>query len=149
MDKAIFETHDRYPKVVFDDKGLILKFNRQNLNLVKTADGDLTRLQKSDSWICVLTDPKQIDRAMKHKSFKKNFWIVNKIPTKKDASIASSGPQTSTSGLEPILKEMKEKAMRYGELHAKVVKSDGTGYYSSAKQNEIEEYEKLKKELNE
>ena len=152
METVIFETHDRFPKKVFDKEGLILSFNRQNLNLIKTADGDLTRLNKSDSWICAIADnPDLVKRAKKHKSFESKFWIVNKVPTKKDFNtIAVKGPQTSTSGsiMDSVVKEMKEKAMKFGELRTKVLKSDGT-YYSSAKPNEIEEYEKLKKELNE
>lgn len=149
MSEVIFETHDRFPKQVFDSEGLILSFHRQNLNLIKTADGDLTRLNKSDSWICVLTQEDLIERAKQHKSFKSKFWIINKVPTKMGDSITIAGPVTSTSGTSPnLLKEMKEKAMKFGELKGKIVKSDGS-YFASAKENEIEEYEKLKKELNE
>lgn len=145
---VIFETHDRFPKIVLDDKGLILSFTRQNINLVTTADGLKTRLKKSDSWICTLTEEDLIERAKKHKAFKKSFWIVNKVPTRTGVSIAVSGPKTSTSSTDRnLVKEMKQKAMRFGELKAKVVKSDGSGYFSSANPNQIEEYEKLKKEL--
>lgn len=149
MNTVIFETHDRFPKTVFDAKGCILSFNRQNINLITTADGNKTRLNKSDSWICTLTEEDLIERAKNHKSFKSSFWIVNKIPTNAGASIAVSGPQTSTSSQPNLVKEMKQKAMRFGELKTKVVKADGSGYFSSANPNQIEEYEKLKKELNE
>ena len=77
--KVIFETHDRYPKQVFDKDGLILSFYRLNVNLITTADGLKTRLKKSDSWICTLTEEDKIERAMKHKSFKNKFWIINKF----------------------------------------------------------------------
>lgn len=43
---------------------------------------------------------------------------------------------------------MKEKAMRFGELKSKIVKNDGS-YFATATQNQIEDYEQLKKELNE
>lgn len=151
MEKTvIFETHDRYPKKVFDknDK-LILDFNRQNLNLVKTADGALTRVGKTDSWICVLTDVDMIKAAKGHKGFEKSFWIVNHIPKKKEyGSIAKAGPQTSTDSMAHLIKQMKEKALRFGELKAKCVKADGS-YYASATKDQIEEYENLKSELNE
>lgn len=150
MSTVIFETHDKFPKKVFDAEGLILEFHRQNINLVTTADGNKTRLNKSDSWICTLTEDKLIERAKNHKSFKQSFWVINKIPTNIGGTVVVSGPKTSTSSTQPnTVKEMKEKAMRYGELKAKVVKSDGSGYFSSANPNQIEEYEKLKKELNE
>ena len=156
MSEVIFETHDRFPKKVFADDELILDFNRQNLNLVRSADGNLVRLSKSDSWICVLVDEDKIKLAREHKSYKKKYWEVNKVPTNKSynsASIVRSGPVTSDTGAVNIqdatsIKELKQKAVRYGELRAKVVKADGS-YFSSATDNQIEEYNQLKKELNE
>lgn len=80
---VIFETHDKFPKVVFDEKGKILQFNRQNVNLVRSADGNLVRLNKSDSWICTLTEEDKIERAKQHKSFKKIFGSLIKFQQKR------------------------------------------------------------------
>lgn len=146
--EAIFETHDRFPKKVFLGDELILDFNRQNLNLVRGADGNLVRLKKSDSWICVLTDEAKIKKVRDHNKFKVNFWEVNKVPTSNDsASIVKVGGGTQAGSITEI-KNIKEKAMRLGELRAKLVKADGS-YFASATDNQIEEFENLKKELNE
>jgi len=149
MKKLIVETHDRFPKKVFDKEEKILEFNRQNLNLVKDANGNLIRLKKSDSWICVITEERLIEKVKKHPSLGSKFWIVNKVPTKDSeaATIIRSGA-VSSGEMDASIKAMKAKAMKFGELKAKVLKSDGT-FLASATPNQIEEFKSLEEELNE
>ena len=147
MTQAIFETHDRFPKQVFVGDKKILEFHRQNINLVKDSNGNLTRLNESDSWICLLTDPKAIKEAKEDKRFGKAYWEIERIPTKhnKTTNVRSGAMTSSNSSLDTT--DIKNKAMRLGELKAQIILKDGS-FSSKADQSLIDEYEKLKQELN-
>lgn len=150
---TIFESTDRGATKIFgnEDEGCLLVFQRQNINLIKTGDGDLKRMQKSDSWICVVNDSTEegkliVERAKKHRDFVEDpsnefyntlkFRIVDKIPT-------------STTGAT-IVKvfdvEKQNKTKRLGFFEGSILKTDGT-YRADATPEEIAEYESLKKEL--
>jgi len=133
---TIFESTDRGATKVFDDKGLVLEFERQNVNLVKNSSGELIRTNKSDSWICVVEDKKIIERAKKHPKFEVEFKIIDKIPQNKSASIVK------VSGSESV-----DKAIRFGELKSKLLKTDGS-YVKNADEDLIAEYESLKDEFS-
>ena len=152
---VIFESTDRGATKVFDNEGLLLSFYRQNLNLIKTNDGDLKRTQKSDSWIFVVDDSNDegksiVKRAKKHKDFVDDasdefyngmkFRIVDKIPTNKTGA-------TIVKSFDPELnKKLQVDAKRFGLLEGKLLKSDGN-YRADAAPEDIAEYESLKKEL--
>lgn len=141
--EVIFETHDRFPKKVFLGDEKILDFNRQNLNLVKDANGDLIRLKESDSWICVVTDEGRIKKIKSHPGYEKSFWEVDRVPTKRSkVTIVQSGPMVSHSQAD-----LGQKYKRLGHLEARLILSDGT-YSKNADLTLIEEYEKLKRELS-
>ena len=84
---TIFESTDLGATKVFDKKGLLLEFERQNINLIKNSSGELTRTAESDSWICVVEDDKIVKRAKEHPAFGTEFKIVETIP--KDKAKAS------------------------------------------------------------
>jgi hypothetical protein len=137
---VIFQSTDRGATKVFDNEGLIMTFERQNLNLIKNASGELMRTNESDAWISVLEDETLIERAKKHPGFNVEFKIVESIPTKHgNASIVKSQQNIDVDGI-------KEKSKRYGFLQASIVLKDGS-YAKSATPELIEEFETLKKEL--
>jgi hypothetical protein len=152
---TIFESTDRGATKVFDAKGLILTFERQNLNLIKDASGNLVRTNKSDSWICVINDETEvgkdlIERAKKLPGFIKDatdnnfytsngFRIIDKIPTSATISIIKTFVKEDTT-------ELKTKAKRLGFLESELLKKDGS-YTASATPELISEYESLKQLL--
>lgn len=135
---TLFESTDRGATKVFDDKGLILEFERQNINLVKNANGELIRINKSDSWICATENKNLIERAKKHPNFDVEFKIIKKVPTKSTSII-------SVSGSEPVNTDVKD-AIRFGELKSELLKTDGS-FVKNADEKEIAEYESLKEDF--
>ena len=148
-----FESTDRGATKIFgnEEQGCILEFNRQNINLIKTNDGDLKRTAKSDSWICAVDDSTEegkltVERAKKHRDFCEDpsedfynglkFRIVDKIPTNK----------TGATIVKVFDVESKNKTKRLGFLEGSILKTDGT-YRADATEEEITEYESLKKEV--
>jgi len=152
---VIFESTDHGATKVFDAEGCVLEFNRQNINLIKTSDGDLKRALKSDSWICLIDDSTDegkalVERAKKHKDFVEDstddfyntlkFRIIDKVPT------STSGATIVKSFNPEVNKKLQVDAKRFGFLEGKLLKSDGT-YRADAAEEDIAEYEALKKEL--
>jgi hypothetical protein len=150
---VIFESTDRGATKVFgnDDEGCLLTFNRQNINLIKTADGDLKRSSKSDSWICLVDTSTEegkltVERAKKHRDFVVDtsddfynglkFRIIDKIPTSK----------TGATIVKVLDVDQKNKTKRFGFLEGSILKTDGS-YRADATEEEIAEYESLKKEV--
>lgn len=136
---VIFESTDRGATKVFDNEGLVLEFERQNINLVRNANGELIRTNKSDSWICATEDKDLIERAKKHPKFDVEFKIIKKIPKSNDVSIVV------TAGAEAVNADITE-AIRFGELKSKLLKTDGS-YVKNADEKEIAEYESLKEDF--
>lgn len=149
MQQAIFETKDRFPKILFslkDPDKKVLEFQRQNLNLTRDTSGSLTRMNQSDSWVCVVTDPGLIEELKNDPRNGDKFWQIEKVPTKNNPSTIRSGAVTSG---EPTvnISDLKSKAKRLGELEATILLKDGE-YSKSASPEEIQEYKNLKTELN-
>jgi hypothetical protein len=102
-----FQSTDRGATKVFDDKGLVLQFQRLNNNLAEDQSGNKIRLKRSDDWVCATDDEKVIKRAKAHKDFSEEpnvegkFWIVDKTPVNPNkVSIAKAGTLTSKESKE-------------------------------------------------
>lgn len=117
MKETIFLSTDKGATRVFDDKGLVLKFRRLNNNLIKNNAGDLMRTNESDDWVCVTENEDLIKRAKAHPNFNKEFKIVDRLPSKRGATIAVSKPSENSLNVED--------AIRLGELKAVLFKKDG------------------------
>lgn len=131
---VIFESTDRGATKVFDDAGLIMTFNRQNLNLKRNQSGEMVRIGESDVWIAVLEDEELIARAKKHPKFNVEYKIIDKVPVKNNETIVKTFSVDTKS------------VKRLGALEAQIVLKDGT-YSKNATESEIAEYESLKKSL--
>jgi len=138
---VIFQSTDRGCTQLFDNEGKLLHFRRQDNNLVRSAGGSLIRTNQSDDWICVTDEPEIIARARKHPKYGKEFWEVDRIPTKHSASIAKAFGHAF-----PEQPDTVKQAVRFGELKAKLFKIDGE-QVKNANPDELAEYETLKKQL--
>lgn len=138
--RVIFQSTDAGATRAYDDKGLVLKFNRLNLNIITTASGEKQRTNESDVWICVVEDENVVERAKKLPGFGRVFKIVDKVPTQKSVSTIKHFDESFDK------ETLTQKAMRYGELKGLLLKKDGS-FRADADEVLVSEFNELKDEL--
>ncbi len=136
--EAIFQTQDKYGHTIYDDEGLLFKFQRQNLNLIRSSSGILTRTSESDSWVAVVDDENLIKRAKKHPKYGKEFKIIDELPKALHETIVKKFTQDQSV--------LKTKAKRLGQLEAQLLNKDGT-FKRNADLSLLDELEQLRKEI--
>ena len=136
--ETIFQTEDKFGHTIYDNDGLLLKFQRQNINLIRSSSGILTRTNESDSWISISDDENVIRRAKKHPKYGKEFKIIDKIPNKLHETIVKSFTQDQSV--------LKEKSKRLGALESQLLNKDGT-FKKNSDLSLLDELEQLRKEI--
>lgn len=95
-------------------------------------------------------EPEKIAYLKKHEAHKKAYRQVANLPsrTMDNGSVINTGVATGAAvDTASLVKITAEKAIRYGKLEQKLFKGDGTPR-ADAKEEELNEFNELKKELN-
>ena len=162
MAQVVFVTDNRGFKRLFDDQGLIGKFENTNLDLTRVDDGTLRRTGKGQ-WIMVLDDSTEegknkIERAKKIRHYGKKYKIVDKEPITRAVdnlkTLAQPDRPTAPKGVEvtddekeeKIRKQYATKMREYGLLFSEVCKAGGS-FLKTADPQKVERFKQLQSEL--
>lgn len=169
---GIFTTNKLGPKILFDEKGEICKFQDTKSDVMETQQGFVRNDKAQSIWVAVVFDQEKAERVRKLPGFNKTIIEVESMPAMNAfANLAMTGMPNQVNA-EAIREQAKqdarleiEKALaeakvsqeaernqmiadtkRYGELYAKLITKNGKFAVGVAKELK-EEFESLETKL--